>query len=340
MSVYNAPVRRLLILLASTVACGVAPVQKSDPSITTAQIEATTGDWPSFDTVTSAGGSGGPSGSTNAKVDVGSGDWTLSPACGRLDLLFVVERSFTTSARMHADAPAIFDALESALPGWSVQIIAVEGRVGTIPGFCEEACVDGECEESWEPVKCSELSACDWTRGAGMVWDGPATRCIDGPHRWVDPSTPSALDDFRCLWGSATGAGDIDTITSLLEAVSIPNTAIGGCNAEFLRDDAFLVPVIVTHGRPTAPGSPATWAEELAAVKGDERDHVRPVVILDPQTQPWDPPGCEEGPGDDGRYAAFAEIFDGVVGSLCTDYSTPVLEAVARIAERCVDAPG
>ena len=91
---------------------------------------------------------------------------------------------------------------------------------------------------------------------------------------------------------------------------------------------------------PGAPGSPASWADELAQTKTGEREQILPVAILDPQTQPWDPPGCEEGPGDDGRYAALVQIFDGVVGDLCTDYSTPVLEAAARIAAQCADVPG
>ncbi|MCA9719190.1 MAG: hypothetical protein KC468_31265 [Myxococcales bacterium] len=273
--------RRPLALLALTLSCGgVDPAGSNATSITTASTGTTTIDHPSVATVTSATAhpsdeSNTDASSTNPTTEgTGTEGWSLPPGCGQLDVVFVVERSFTTSPRMFADAASIFAGLEKAVPGWSVHVMAVEGRVGTIPGFCEDACAqDGTCDEAWEPVSCDALHACDWTRGAGMVWDGPAQRCVAGERRWLDLADPLALDQFRCLWSGATGAGEIDTITSLLEATSSALTQTpDGCNEGFLRSDAFLVPVLVSHGYPTAPGSPASWADELAQTKTGERE--------------------------------------------------------------------
>ena len=269
--------------------------------------------------------------------DVGAGGWELPDACGALDLVFVVERSDTTAIRMYNDLDQLMLDVAAALPGWSIRYLFVEGRVGTIPLFCEDACANfGECDEAWADVVCDQLDACDWRRGAGLRWDSADERCITGEPRWLDGDDPDLVDEAQCLWKTSSGAGELDTISSLLTSVSADLIGPDGCNGGFLRDEAFLAPVIVSHGYPSAAGSPLSWAGELADAKNGDDEAIVPVAILDPNT-----PGCGEGPGDQtGEYQAFVELFEGaVIGSICTAYRGPVMTAVERIADRCAALP-
>lgn len=340
--------RRALALGVALVACAPSATPIVDSGITTA--DDTTGhETPSpngvttvLPSATSSGTSGSVTTGATPVTDVGADDWDLPDACGALDLVFVVERSNTTTVRMYNDIKQLVLDVAASLPDWSIHYLFVEGRVGTIPIFCEGACEQtGECEEAWDDVACDQLEECDWYRGAGLRWDSADDRCLTKEPRWLDGGDPNLVDEARCLWKTNSGAGEIDTIASLLASVSPAHTIPGGCNSGFLRENAFLVPVIVSHGYPNASGSPITWADELVDAKGGADDTIVPVAILDPDTQPWNPPGCEEGPGDQtGEYAAFVELFDGaVIGSICTNYQNPVLAAVEHIAGRCAAIP-
>ncbi len=269
-------------------------------------------------------------------VDVGD-VWELSPACGQLDVLIVVERSFWTSSLFDSSLESMLGGLAERLDGWSIHVMVVDGRVGSLEVACEEECQDGDCEFAWSEFPCDETGACDWTRGAGLVWASAPTRCLD-QQRWVDADDVDAVERIRCLFESATGAGTLDSIASLLAAVSPP--LVEGCNAGFLREDAWLMPVIASHGYPVAAGSPDFWADKLLAAKGGE-PHVVPVALLDPQILPWDPPAtCDEGPGDKtGEYQQLVEILGGVVGSVCANYTPPVLEAADIVAGQCAATP-
>lgn len=318
------------------------------PEITTA-VNATSGSTVLVETSGAQGSSGSSTLATSSSstttasmttapvADVGD-DWDLSPACGQLDVLLVVERSFWTSSIFDASLESILGGLAERLDGWSIHVMVVAGRVGSLELACESACqLDGHCEDAWSEFPCEETATCDWTRGAGLVWDSAATRCLD-EQRWVDADDPEAIERMRCLFESGTSAGELDSIGSLLASVS--PVVSEECNAGFLRDDAWLMPVIAAHGYPSSSGSPESWSQELLAAKGGER-HVVPVALLDPETLPWDPPAtCEEGPGDvTGEYADLVEILGGIVGSVCADYTPPVLDAAELVAANCAATP-
>ena len=172
--------------------------------------------------------------------------------CGALDIVFVVERSLDVHGKMHAVADELAGQLADALPGWSIQFLHVSSFIGTIPPSCQFACLDSGVCEVYPETSCEQLSACDWTRGAGAVWKNYKIRCFEQPRRWVDADLDNAGEIIECLWTSGAEHGERDSIGSLLAAVDPGLTADDGCNTGFLREDAWLLPMMVFARVPCA----------------------------------------------------------------------------------------
>ena len=326
----------ILVALAS---CGDASSVAEAVGITTVEPGSTGEDSnaSTFNTVTTATPTTASSGGTAMSVDLGSDTWDVPEACGALDVLFVLERAPTTSSQMYWAAPELVPALAELLPGWSLRFMYVLGQTGPIPLQCEEACeLTADCEPTVS-LECDQLTACDWTRGAGLVWRSPNTRCLPDDQRWIEGTDPDFVEFTRCVWDATGGSGTRETMNSLLGAVSPAMQGSDGCNEGFLREDAWLLPILASFGSPKAEGTPAEWADVLSASKGGERGLIVPVAILDPMLSLDDPPYCEEGPGDETKgFETFVNNFEGgVVGSLCEDFMIPIELAAGRIAEVC-----
>ncbi len=274
---------------------------------------------------------------TGPVKDVGADDWDLPPYCGALDIVLVVEQSPTTRIEMaYHVADELPAAIESLLPGWSLHYLQVPGTSPAVTPDCEDGCLeDGLCP-SYPDLKCDLLGPCEWVTGAGLLWRSTSEQCVPGPRRWVDAAEDDVGAIMHCLWKGGTNSGSWGALAPTLASVSPELTGPDDCNAGFLREDAWLVPVIISHGHP-GEGSPEAWAAELTAAKGGDMSAVVPVAILDPQTNPSNPPGCQEGPGDytNGYHELVEQFPVGVVGDLCKPYTPPILEAIEHIAEVC-----
>ncbi len=279
-----------------------------------------------------------PGMTTGPVKDVGADDWDLPAYCGALDIVLVVEQSGPTWTEMaYHVAYELPAAIEERLPGWSVHYLHVPGTSPAYEPDCEQGCLeDGFCGAPSPEFPCELLGPCDWVTGAGMMWRSLVEKCIEGPRRWVDAGEEDASAIMHCMWKGGENSGSWGALQPTLASVSPALTGPDGCNAGFLREDAWLLPVMLSHGHP-GPGDPAEWAAELAVSKGGDLNAVVPVAILDPQTNPSNPPGCQEGPGDhtNGYHELVEQFPFGVIGDLCQPYTPPMLEAIDHIAEVC-----
>ena len=334
-----APRPSSIAIVLSTLACSLEPQTSGDESITGAD-GTSTGDI-STPTVTgvslSSNAASSPDMTTGPLKDVGPDDWDLPPYCGALDIVFTVEQTSNAQIEMaYHVADELPAAIDARLPGWNVHYLHVPGVSPAYAPECEQGCLqDGFCPES-PLLECEKLGPCDWVTGAGLLWRSLDEQCIPGPRRWVDADEEDAAAIIHCLWKSGTNSGVWGALQPTLAAVSPELTGPDGCNAGFLRDDAWLLPILVSHGHP-GDGDPVKWAAKLAASKAGDMNPVVPVAILDPQTDPGNPPGCQEGPGDytGGYHDIVAQFPFGVVGDLCEPFTPPILEAVDYIAHVC-----
>ncbi len=314
-----------------------------DDAITTVEMGASSGDETTADTSSTSTGDStttddpSTSSSTGPVKDVGADDWELPPYCGALDVVLVIERTPLTQLEMWDASYEITEGIAARLPGWNVRYLHVVGATSTLPLQCEPTCLDNNTCPIAPELPCAEFTACDWKSGAGMVWRSYETQCLDQPRRWVDADLDDAGELSHCLWSTGAQHGPLSALGPLLDAVSPELISDDGCNAGFVREDAWLLPVFVSHGYPAIEGTPESWAASLAAAKGDDYDAVVPVAILDPQTNPGNPPGCQEGPGDktNGYHELIAQFPTAILGDLCEPFSPPILEAVDHIAEVC-----
>lgn len=323
-------------------ACSASPDASTTSEITTAG-QADENSTSVHEPGTSTGTTSAPvTTTTGPLIDVGSDDLDVPDRCGALDVVLVVERTLLSQIEMaNQVAPLLTAGIETRLPGWSVHYLHVIGATGSIPLQCEQGCLDdGSCDAIPE-LDCEPFDACDWTTGAGIVWRSYDVRCLTKPRRYVDAADDSADQLAACIWETGAQAGYISALGPFLESISPELVGPGGCNEGFLREDAWLLPVIVSHGYPAVEGTPEEWAQQIVDAKGGDLDAIVPVALLDPQQNPGNPPGCQEGPGDltNGYHDLIGHFPAGHVGDLCLPYTPQILEAVDFIAEQCGAIP-
>ena len=83
---------------------------------------------------------------------------------------------------------------------------------------------------------------------------------------------------FDCVSNmGATGNSNERPMEAMLEALG-PQTQQSGCNPGFLREDAILVVTLISDEEETgSPGNPASWRDDLLALKGGNETA---VVVL------------------------------------------------------------
>ncbi len=331
-----------LVALCMLLACRVVEPQTSDDdSITgvsgTGTSTGSTGTSSSTDADPTSSSDASADMTTGPVKDVGADDWDLPPYCGALDIVLTVEQTSPTRTQMaYHVAYELPAAIEQRLPGWSVHYLHVPGVSPAFGTTCTDCLEDGACAQ-YPDFPCENFGPCEWETGAGLMWRAIDEKCIAGPRRYVDAAVDDASSIMHCMWKGGLNSGSWGALAPALASVSPALTKPDGCNAGFLRDDAFLLPVIISHGYPTIDGDPHVWATSLADAKGGDMTAVVPVAILDPQTDPGNPPGCQEGQGDktNGYHELVQQFPVGVIGDLCQPFTPPILEAIDHIAQVC-----
>ncbi|MEM6997070.1 MAG: hypothetical protein AAF721_41585 [Myxococcota bacterium] len=307
---------------------------------------------------TGGAASGVDSTGTGVIFDVAVGDegTPTGQGCSKIDFLFVVDNSASMGAHQSALLSSFGPFMDTifatvAAQDYHIMVVDSDGDAD-ISGTCEPCIPNSFWCGDWCEAKADLDVACETTLGAGEVapYNNQASNTIcgvpDGRRYLTSDSAPDEIKSlFQCIGKVGIfGSGAELPMSALVDAVTVESAA-GGCNAGFLRDDAILVvtfitddyPVDLTPDNASTVGSPAAWVDAVVTAKGGNADNVVMLGIMNtPEAS------CVRGAGTPvvhptERFVEFVDGFDrGLTGNICsTSYSAFFEEAVGLIDTAC-----
>ncbi|MBK6919071.1 MAG: VWA domain-containing protein [Deltaproteobacteria bacterium] len=249
----------------------------------------------------------------------------LDSGCHAVDFLFVIDNSGSMSAQQaqllnsfNGFITAIQDSLDQ-VDSYHVGVITSDNYTGNAPG----------CQTIGDLV--SETHGFD---AANQV----CTPFADGYRFATDDD--DLIEKFPCMAHVGTGGSPIEQpVTALIAALDPAKAVNGGCNEQFIRDEAILVVVIVTDDPPyqfdmddAHPNTDTTMWHDLV-VEGKNGNEEAIVVI---GFIPWMNIACTaaESPNLIGFVDSFGER--GVKASVCEpDYGPLFAAAIDTIEGTC-----
>ncbi len=263
--------------------------------------------------------------------------------CTKVDFLFVIDNSVSMKdqqAALKAAFPDFIATIKETLPTDDYHIMVVdsdaEGRCA--PGSCSHA----TCQPA-SKYACKDIfTECDTVRGAGV--NHPAGEAasnmlceFDGGNRYMLSSDPNLEANFSCAASvGLAGHPEERPMDGIVEALSDPLLAAGGCNEGFLRDDAILVVTFLSDDPNVEDKNTAIETyEALVAAKNGDDDR---IVMLGLIPQPDE--NCAKGGA---HWSEMIGYFGprGIEGPVCAaDYNPFFQDAVSTILDTCVINPG
>ncbi len=261
-----------------------------------------------------------------------SGTDTAGEGCHLVDLLFVIDNSFSMAGEQD-NLIASFDGFIEGIQDYLVDANDFHVGVVTTDAYAHN---DPECRQLGALVTSTQSGVC------GPYAQGYSYMTVE-----------DELDQtFACAARVGTD-GDVweKPMAAALSAVSLPLNEEGECNDGFIRDDALLVLVLITDeddeppgpAGSGSPGSPAEWVEEIVERKGGEEANI--VVLALVGTDGIEIPNvCAQGQGQEEgaefgqRILQFVDAFSyGYVGDVCADdYEAFFDETLSLIHTACL----
>jgi hypothetical protein len=307
------------------------------------------------DVDTSADGSGAASDDPGV-LDVaaeGAGsadDGGSGQGCKKVDFLFVIDNSGSMSDEQDsliASFPGFIQTIQTTLTDAQDYHVLVTDTDAAWGGECPLLCgfFNGTCPDIPSyPCDAGPPSVCDTTLGAGVTYplgsDATNQLCaFTSGHRFMDATQPDLSAAFQCAAKvGSDGDGNEKAMSALVGALSEELALPGGCNEDFIRDDAILVVTFITDEEDKgSTGLPEGWfANVIASKKGDEAAVVMLGLINDAD-QPA--PLCPADTEDAVKLRTFVEMFpNSIRGSVCEpSYNAFFEQAVALIDQTCDD---
>ncbi|MEM7152859.1 MAG: hypothetical protein AAF799_08450 [Myxococcota bacterium] len=271
---------------------------------------------------------GADSGTAGAIFDVGTAP-DPEAGCRGIDFLFVVDNSFSMNEHQEqiaAAVPGFIDAIEGSLKNEDAESFHV--GVITSDAYLHN---DPTCNTIGDLVT--------QTEDHGVC--GPFA---EGYRFATEQDDLDAV--FPCMARVGVGPTTEQPVTALIEALDEDRNGPGGCNEDFLRDDAILVVVILSDdtgfGKHTFPPDAALddishWRPSVLAAKQGNPDAVVVMgfVNVDLGVAP-----CIEFGGEfteSQNFIDFIESFgeQGILSSVCHDYAQVFADAVESIDLTC-----
>lgn len=167
----------------------------------------------------------------------------------------------------------------------------------------------------------------------------------------MDGMSQSFASEFECAALVGTNGNPVEQqVGALVEAVSDPLNSADGCNAQFIREDALLVFLVISDEEDDvadAPqpqggslGDPDAWYDAIVAAKGGEANNAVALGLLGGSPRFDDCTALSvagNGAEQTTRLSRFIEKFEThFVGSVCSpNYSAFFAEALEKVAEGC-----
>jgi hypothetical protein len=169
----------------------------------------------------------------------------------------------------------------------------------------------------------------------GLVVEAQQGSCkpFAAGDNWITEADVLAAK-FGCIANvGEDGDSDERMGTALVNALTLGSQP-GGCNGDFVRDDALLIVVLLTDENDSSDTSPQDWYDSLVAIKGAETN----VVML---SLTWDQGenNCDSQLSESTGYTIveFTEMFTNhATGNICdSDYSGFFANAIPTIESAC-----
>jgi hypothetical protein len=270
---------------------------------------------------------------------------TGDDSCKKVDLLFVIDNSGSMADEqlaLAAAVPGFINAMQNELAeteGYNIGVVTTDLYIFDV---------------SCAPLSIGNLV----TRTGGELSSNQQCGPYSSGLRFMTEN--DNLDNkFNCAARvGVSGNGDERPIEAMLTALRPPLTDPGGCNEGFLRDDALLVVVIITDEEddheteqtacnsnplPGSPGEPATWFQDLIAVKGGEEDKIVVLALVGPDAAAGSMcPALDKCNGGVAGAEVATRILEltrmftyGFIGPVCEDYGPIFQESIAVIKTAC-----
>lgn len=294
-------------------------------------------------TSSTSGGTTSGDSTTGVSVTEGStGTSTTGPAgCKQVDFLFVIDNSVSMEneqSQLTAAFPAFIDTIKNTLPtnDYHVMVVDTDDTGRCSPSMCSHS----TCQAAGKYACMDIFSACDTTRGAGVVH--PAGEfasnmpCDFEPgKRFLLASDPDLTANFTCAAKVGTAGNPSERpMDAMVEAVSPSLEGPGGCNEGFLRENAILVVTFISDDPNVEDQNTAQETfDALVAAKGGDVDKIVMLGLI---------PGMGCGSGGK-HWAQLISLFgaQGIQGPVCSmDYNAFFQDAVGTILDACVINPG
>jgi len=300
--------------------------------------------------VTGVGGAGGATGQGGTEVTIAVGAGGGSSGCDKVDFLFVVDNSVSMSdqqAALVASFPDFINTIQSTLSATSdyhVMVVDTDAETRCSPAGCATPDVQAQqlCIQPVGGYACNTtFEACDNTLGAGVVHPagkGASNQPCDvyGGNRYAVEGDPDLAGTFGCM--ATVGLAGHPTerpMDAMVAALSEPLIQAGGCNEDFLRDDAILVITFMSDDPYYEDsGTPQDWYDAVVAAKNGNEDAVA-VLGFTPAAE-----GCgpDKGTGEGEHWSEFISMWGdyGLEVSVCEpDFGPYFAESVTIIDEAC-----
>jgi len=275
-------------------------------------------------------GTGGP------KLDVAPVDVPAEDACDAVDFLFVIDNSTSMQEQQNAlkaAFPDFIDTITNTLPTTDYHIMVVDTDA---EGRCSpKTCTHETCQAEDQYACGQQFSACDTTRGAGVVHPAGQgasnTLCVlQGNHRYITEGQPDLVPTFECIASvGLAGNSSERPLDGMVAAVSPALLAENGCNTGFLRDEAILVVTFLSDDPNVEDQNSA--AEAFGALVAAKNGTPESIVML----------GLI--PDGQSHWSDFIDLFGerGIQGPIASeDYNQFFLDAVTIIADTCLQFEG
>ncbi len=276
--------------------------------------------------------------------------------CTKIDFVFAIDNSGSMGAHqaaLIASFGPFIDTIFGTVQAQDYRIIVVDSDEDRDLSSCQpcpyDACADF-CE-----IK-DTLPACEGILGAGEIQPynpGASNRPCGVPdgHRWLASDLPAAelKEKFACVAqvGDMGSGGELP-ISAAVAAVTAESAA-GGCNEGFLRDDAILVVTIISDDYPSSNmddastvGSVDEWYNAFVTAKAGKPQNIVMLGVFNLAGSTCVQEGTA-GPGPlvqpTQKFVDLVERFGdrGVIGDVCAepDYGPLFAEAVGLIDTAC-----
>lgn len=291
-------------------------------------------------------------------------DGPMEEGCEKVDFLFVIDNSISMGDEQNnldTSFPEFIATIQSdVVDNYHVMVVDTDGQDKWDEDLaeCHESKCDGEdpdenCgvispQDEWLCGSLPTIDDCDPVIGAGVDHDGSTDRnsCnIGGDKRWFDDQQANVAGTFGCMAALYAGNNPEQTMLAVTSALQPAILGPGGCNQDFLRDDAVLVVTFITDEEDDteSPGFPQQWHDQLLDLKQGNETAIVVLGLVGDTGLPGAICPIDSIPGSTGgeyspRLIEYVESWGsrGLWGSICSpSYGSFFEQAVALIDNAC-----